>query len=112
MRDEKDLYDKLDGRTVVLADRAVVLATRGKVVRHIGMSISQKIVSAFADPQKCVVHLYDFRHARFAVARALSSRRDLARRGPAAFHSCSPSFRFRSCRSIGAGRCSSCSALR
>ncbi len=51
VRDEKDLYDKLDGRTVILADRAVVLQTRGKPVRHIGMSISQKMVSAFADPQ-------------------------------------------------------------
>ena len=56
VRDEHDLYDKLDGRIVSVrtaegGDRVLILATKGRAIRHIPMSVSQRMTNFFSDPQ-------------------------------------------------------------
>ena len=51
VRDEHELYDKLDGRTVQVGDRVLTLSTKGRAIRHIPMSVSQRMTNFFSDPQ-------------------------------------------------------------
>jgi membrane-bound serine protease (ClpP class) len=49
--DLPDLQKQLDGRRVRMKDKMLVLKTAGREVKHIGMSISQRLTNTFADPQ-------------------------------------------------------------
>lgn len=49
--DLADLQHKLDGRKVTMKDKTLILKTQMKEVKHIQMSISQRLTNTFADPQ-------------------------------------------------------------
>lgn len=48
--DEEDLLSQLDGRTVTLGDRSVVLRTKGASLRYIDMDVRQKVLNILANP--------------------------------------------------------------
>ncbi|HOW36483.1 MAG TPA: nodulation protein NfeD [Candidatus Omnitrophota bacterium] len=48
--DDRDLLAQLDGRTVTIGDRSVVLRTKDASLRHIAMDMRQRILNILANP--------------------------------------------------------------
>ena len=74
-KDEKDLLDQLDGKTVEIDGNAVILRTQDAVIRYVNMDFRQKFFNILANPNIAYIFLilgfygllYEITHPGFGM---------------------------------------------